>query len=556
MANNTIDTQLLSRMFLAGAKELLAHKDYVNELNVFPVPDGDTGTNMTMTIMTAAREVAGLDDDCSMEVLAKAISSGSLRGARGNSGVILSQLCRGFCKVIKKETEIDGEILARANEKAVESAYKAVMKPKEGTILTVAKAVCEKSVEVTEQAESDLSVILDEIIAYAEDVLNKTPDMLPVLKEAGVVDSGGQGLLYFLIGARKAFNGEELDLTIPGEGESLDGDEEEAADDGRFAYELKFKSHIEKLFNIKHEMDLREYLESIGDAVDIMVDGEIASYHLKTNDPGLALQRAMTYGPLYDFDIKNLKIKAEDLASGALVSESSAAADIAEPVKKEHKKFGFVSVSVGDGINAIFRELGVDEIIEGGQTMNPSTDDIIKAIEKVDSDTVFVLPNNKNIIMAADQAKAMTEDKEVIVIPTRTIPQGITAVVSFNESADASENEETLKEEIGNVSSGQVTYSIRNTEIDGKTIHEGDYMGIGDKGLLSVGTDLKDTTLSMIETMVSEADAGLISIYYGADVKDEDVQVLEAAVREQYTDCDVEVQFGGQPVYYYVVSVE
>ncbi len=559
MADNTIETSLLAKMFMARAKELSDHKDYVNQLNVFPVPDGDTGTNMTMTIMTAAKEVSALSDQSDMEVVAKAISSGSLRGARGNSGVILSQLCRGFCKVIKKESEIDRDILARANEKAVESAYKAVMKPKEGTILTVAKAVCEKSVDLCDNTDLGLDEILDQIIAYAEEILAKTPDMLPVLKEASVVDSGGQGLVYFLHGARKAFRGEVTDFNFSDENEVGEGEgEEEDVYDSSYGYEARFKSKLEKLFNIKHEMNLREYLESIGDAGDIMVDGEIATYHLRTNDPGLAIQRAMTFGPLYDFEIKNLKIKDEDTKKSEAPASYNEVPSFKEEEKeiKEHKACGFVSVSVGDGINAIFKELGVDEIIEGGQTMNPSTDDIIKAIERVDADTVFVLPNNKNIIMAADQAKVMTEDKEVIVIPTKTIPQGITAIVSFNPEVSAAENDESLKDEIKNVISGQVTYSIRDTEIEGKAIHEGDYMGIGDKGLLSVGIDLNETTINMIDEMLKETDAGLISVYYGSDVKAEDQEALEKQLNEKYTDYDIELQFGGQPVYYYIVSVE
>ncbi len=555
MAANTIDNSMLCKMFLAGAKSLEANKEYINELNVFPVPDGDTGTNMTMTIMSAAKEVAALGDETDMKVIAKAISSGSLRGARGNSGVILSQLCRGFCKVIGDVEEIDKETMARACEKAVESAYKAVMKPKEGTILTVAKGACEKAVDLAEDPDMDMDTMIDEVIKYAKEVLDKTPDMLPVLKQAGVVDSGGQGLVEFLVGAQKAFRGEELDFTInpasatPGvvKVDSLAAD----TSDIKFGYCTEFIILLEKTFNIKHEMDFKEFLESIGDSIVVVADDDIVKVHVHTNDPGLAIQRALKYGALSNMKIDNMRLEHQE----KLFKEEQAKA-AAEPVKKEHKPVGFVSVSIGDGLNAIFRDLGVDEIIEGGQTMNPSTDDIISSIDKVNADAVFVFPNNKNIIMAANQAKALVEDKEIIVIPTKNIPQGITAIISYVPELSVADNEAAMTEEIGNVSTGQVTYAVRDTEIDNKVIHENDIMGIGDKGMLAVGTDIADTTVEMIDEMLKDSDAELISIYYGADVTEEDANALCDKVTEAHPDCDVELQFGGQPVYYYVVSAE
>lgn len=557
MAANTIDNKMLCKMFLAGAKSLEANKEYINELNVFPVPDGDTGTNMTMTIMSAAKEVAGLDEDADMKVIAKSISSGSLRGARGNSGVILSQLCRGFCKVISDVEAIDKETLARACEKAVESAYKAVMKPKEGTILTVAKGACEKALDMAEDPDADLDTCIDEIISYAKDVLSRTPEMLPVLKQAGVVDSGGQGLIEFLIGAQKAFRGEEIDFTItPAAAPEKVNVNSLAADtaDIKFGYCTEFIIMLEKLFNIKHEMDFKDYLESIGDSIVVVADDDIVKVHVHTNDPGLAIQRALTYGALSNLKIDNMRLEhQEKLFKEGQMKE---AAKEQEEAPAEHKPVGFISVSIGDGLNAIFKDLGVDKIIEGGQTMNPSTDDILNAIDAVNADTVFVFPNNKNIIMAANQAKVMVEDKEVIVIPTKNIPQGISAVISYVPEMSAAENEANMMEEISNVATGQVTYAVRDTEIDGKTIHENDIMGIGDHAMLSVGTDIADTTADMVEQMLTDSDAELISIFYGADVKEEDAEALCKRIAKEHPDCDVELQFGGQPVYYYIVSAE
>ena len=556
MAANTIDNSLLCKMFLAGAKNLEANKEYINELNVFPVPDGDTGTNMTMTIMSAAKDVAGLDETTEMKVIAKAISSGSLRGARGNSGVILSQLCRGFAKIIGDVEVIDKEVLARACERAVESAYKAVMKPKEGTILTVAKGLCEKVVELSADPDIDLDTVIDSAIVYAKEVLDKTPDMLPVLKQAGVVDSGGYGLVVFLSGAQSAFRGEEIDFTLDmpaaGSGRPVVDSKEADTADIKFGYCTEFIILLDKAFNSKMEKDFKAFLESIGDSIVLVADEEIVKVHVHTNDPGLAIQRALTYGALSNMKIDNMRLEHQE----KLFKEQEKAEAVSKEQAMEHKEVGFISVSVGDGINDIFKDLGVDRIIEGGQTMNPSTDDILKAIDQVNADTVFILPNNKNIIMAANQAQDMVEDKKVIVIPTKNIPQGITAIISYVPEMSAEENAENMKAEIENVRTGQVTYAVRDTEIDGMTIHENDIMGIGDHKMLAVGTEVNATTKEMIDKMIEESDAELISIYYGADIPDDAAEALADAVSKEHSDCDVELQHGGQPVYYYIVSVE
>lgn len=555
MAVNTIDNSLLCKMFLAGAKNLEANKEYINELNVFPVPDGDTGTNMTMTIMSAAKDVAGLDETTEMKVIAKAISSGSLRGARGNSGVILSQLCRGFAKIIGDVEVIDKEVLARACERAVESAYKAVMKPKEGTILTVAKGLCEKVVELSADPDIDLDTVIDSAIVYAKEVLDKTPDMLPVLKQAGVVDSGGYGLVVFLSGAQSAFRGEEIDFTLEtpavGDKPAVDSKEADTADI-KFGYCTEFIILLDKAFNNKMEKDFKAFLESIGDSIVLVADEEIVKVHVHTNDPGLAIQRALTYGALSNMKIDNMRLEHQE----KLFKEKEKAEAASKEQAMEHKEVGFISVSVGDGINDIFKDLGVDRIIEGGQTMNPSTDDILKAIDQVNADTVFILPNNKNIIMAANQAQDMVEDKKVVVIPTKNIPQGITAIISYVPEMSAEENAENMKAEIENVRTGQVTYAVRDTEIDGMTIHENDIMGIGDHKMLAVGTEVNATTKEMIDKMIEESDAELISIYYGADIPADAAEALVDAVSKEHSDCDVELQHGGQPVYYYIVSVE
>ena len=548
---------MLQKMFLAGAANLEAKKEYINELNVFPVPDGDTGTNMTLTIMSAAKEVSALENP-DMVSISKAISSGSLRGARGNSGVILSQLLRGFTKEIREYQEIDAAVLARACDRATATAYKAVMKPKEGTILTVAKGAAQKAQEMAETTE-DLELFLSEVIKYAEEVLAQTPEMLPVLKEAGVVDSGGQGLIEVLHGAFDAFQGKEVDYTAieASAGTKMVRPSQQAEADIKFGYCTEFIIMTENQFTEKDEVDFKAYLESIGDSIVCVADEDVVKVHVHTNDPGLAIQKALTYGQLSRMKIDNMREEhQEKLIKDAEKTAAEQAAKKAQMKKKEpRKQVGFIAVSIGDGMNEIFRELGVDYIIEGGQTMNPSTDDMLTAIDNVNADHIFILPNNKNIILAANQARSLTKDKDILVIPTKTVPQGITAVINYMPEADVDTNLETMEEGIKNVKTGQVTYAVRDTHFDDKTIHEGDIMGIGDQGILSVGQSVEETTKEMLEAMVDE-DTELISMYYGQDVLAEDAERFAEAVTELYPDADVDLHSGGQPIYYYVVSVE
>ena len=550
MATNSINAELLTKMFLAGAANLEAKKEYINELNVFPVPDGDTGTNMTLTIMSAAKEVKSLES-ADMTALAKAISSGSLRGARGNSGVILSQLLRGFTKEIKEHKEVDVQALAAACERATATAYKAVMKPKEGTILTVAKGASEKAREMAETTD-DLEVFIPEVIAYAKEVLSQTPEMLPVLKEAGVVDSGGQGLLEVLNGAYDAFLGKEIDYSAieSSAGTTMVKPDAQTQTDIKFGYCTEFIIMTEKEFTEKDEHEFKAYLESIGDSIVCVADEDIVKIHVHTNDPGLAIQRALTYGQLSRMKIDNMREEHQE----KLIRDAEKLA--AEQAKKEpRKEVGFIAVSIGEGMNEIFRELGVDYIIEGGQTMNPSTEDMLTAIDKVNAEHIFILPNNKNIILAANQAQALTEDKDIIVVPTKTVPQGITAIINYVPEEDAKANAEMMNEEIQNVKTGQVTYAVRDTHIDDKEIHEGDIMGIGDAGILAVGQSVEATTKEMLSLMADE-DSELISIYYGQDIQEEDAEKLAAEIEELYPDADVDLHCGGQPIYYYVLSVE
>lgn len=557
MEITSINTEVLSKMFLAGAKNLDAKKEWINELNVFPVPDGDTGTNMSMTIMSAAREVSALENP-TMEQLSKAISSGSLRGARGNSGVILSQLFRGFCKVIASYDEATVSVLSDAFQKAVETAYKAVMKPKEGTILTVAKGAADKALEMAEETE-DLCVFCDEVIKHADYVLSQTPEMLPVLKQAGVVDSGGQGLMQVLKGAYDSLLGKEINYEIEdaSKGSGVVKISEETEKEIKFGYCTEFIIVLNKPLTEAEEHEYKAFLESIGDSIVVVADDEIVKTHVHTNDPGLAIQKALTHGSLSKIKIDNMReehqeklIKdAEKLAAQQKAEEEKPKAD--EP----RKEMGFISVSIGEGMNEIFRGLGVDYIIEGGQTMNPSTEDMLSAIDHVNADHIFILPNNKNIIMAANQAATLVEDKDIIVLPTKTIPQGIVAMVNYIPDYSAEENKETMLSEIGNVKTGQVTYAVRDTEIDGKTIKQNDYMGIGDSSILSVGQDLKATTLEMVDAMVDE-DSAIVSIYYGTDATEEAAEEIGAVIEEKYPDVEVEINAGGQPIYYYVISVE
>ena len=565
MEITSINSKLLAKMFLAGAKNLDSKKDWINELNVFPVPDGDTGTNMSMTIMSAAKEVSSLTEP-TMAALSKAISSGSLRGARGNSGVILSQLFRGFCKVIKEYDELDVTIVCEAFQKAVETAYKAVMKPKEGTILTVAKGAADKALELAEQTD-DLVFFADEVIKHAEYVLNQTPEMLPVLKQAGVVDSGGQGLVQVLKGANDALLGKEIDYSIEGvsSGASPEKITAETEAEIKFGYCTEFIIVLNNPLSDKEELKYKAFLESIGDSIVVVADDEIVKTHVHTNDPGLALQEALKHGSLSRIKIDNMREEHQEKLikdSQKLAAQQKAEEEAYEAAQADEKtnnmpakEMGFVSVSIGEGMNEVFRGLGVDYLIEGGQTMNPSTEDMLNAIEHVNAKTVFIMPNNKNIIMAANQAVDLVEDKQIIVIPTKTIPQGITALVNYIPDHSAEENKEQMMAEIENVKTGQVTYAVRDTEIDGKTIKQNDFMGIGDKSILSVGTDLRATTLEMVDAMVDE-DSAIVSIYFGSDSDEDSANELAAAIEEKYPDVEVEVNDGGQPIYYYVISVE
>ena len=552
MATKTINAEVLAKMFLAGAGNIEAKKEFINELNVFPVPDGDTGTNMSLTIMAAAKEVTAIEQ-FDMASLAKAISSGSLRGARGNSGVILSQLFRGFTKGIKEHKEVDTVILAKACMKAKDTAYKAVMKPKEGTILTVARGIAEKAVELAETTD-DLEIFIPQVIEHAEYVLSQTPDMLPVLKEAGVVDSGGQGLLEVLKGAYDAFLGKEIDYSkiAPSTGKATLKVSNDVPADIKFGYCTEFIIMTEKEFTEKDEREFKAYLESIGDSIVCVADEEIVKIHVHTNDPGLAIQKALTFGQLSRMKIDNMR---EEHQEKLIRDAEKLALEQAKKKEEPRKEMGFIAVSIGEGLNEIFRELGADYIIEGGQTMNPSTEDMLAAIDAVNAEHIFILPNNKNIIMAANQAQSLTKDKEIIVIPTKTVPQGITAIINYMPEADAKTNEETMLEEIKNVKTGQVTYAVRDTHIDDKEIHEGDIMGIGDKGILSVGTSVEETTKDMLAQLVDE-DSELISLYFGQEVSEEEAERLSAEIEELYPDADVDTHFGGQPIYYYVLAVE
>ena len=553
MAVKTINTELLQKMFLAGASNLEAKKEFINELNVFPVPDGDTGTNMTLTILSAAKEVKALENP-DMVAIAKAISSGSLRGARGNSGVILSQLLRGFTKEIREHKEIDTITLAKACERATATAYKAVMKPKEGTILTVAKGASQKAAELAETTEN-LDTFISEVINYAQEVLEKTPEMLPVLKEAGVVDSGGQGLLEVMRGAYDAFQGKEIDYSAieASAGTKMVKPSEQAETEIKFGYCTEFIIMLEKEFTAKDETEFKAYLESIGDSIVCVADDDIVKIHVHTNDPGLAIQKALTYGQLSRMKIDNMR---EEHQERLIKDAEKLAAQQAEAKKAEpRKEVGFIAVSIGEGMNEIFRELGADYIIEGGQTMNPSTEDMLNAIDQVNAEHIFILPNNKNIILAANQAQALTEDKDIIVVPSKTVPQGITAIINYMPDADAQTNLEAMIEGIGNVKTGQVTYAVRDTHIDDKEIHEGDIMGIGDSGILAVGQSVEETTKEMLAQLVDE-DTELISLYYGQDVQEESAENFAQEIEDLYPDVDVDVHSGGQPIYYYVLSVE
>ena len=574
MGISTIDAGMLKNAFLAGAKGLEAKKDWINELNVFPVPDGDTGTNMTLTIMAAAKEVAELENP-TMDQLAKAISSGSLRGARGNSGVILSQLLRGFTKEIKAVEEIDTTILANAMVRGTETAYKAVMKPKEGTILTVAKAMADKGLEMASQTD-DIEEFVKQVIEYGDYVLSQTPEMLPVLKQAGVVDSGGQGLMQVVKGAVDGLLGRTVDFsldTVPDSGNRPAAGEKAARGaartdidtaDIKFGYCTEFIINLEKVYTDKDETELKSYLESIGDSLVVVSDDEIVKVHVHTNHPGLAFEKALAFGSLSRMKIDTMREEHQERViqdSERLAREQAAREQedkdkaTGEEAPSERREYGFIAVSSGEGLSDIFRGIGADCLIEGGQTMNPSTEDMLKAIERVNAENIFILPNNKNIIMAAQQARDLTEDKNIIVIPSRTVPQGITALVNFMPDLGPEENTRTMTEEMGNVRTAQITYAVRTTNIDGIDIEEGDIMALGDHGILAVGKSVDGVALEAMKEMLDD-ESELVTIYYGADVSEHEAKVLEEQAQEQYPDKEIELQYGGQPIYYYLISAE
>lgn len=566
MGISTIDAGMVKKAFLAGAKGLEAKKDWINELNVFPVPDGDTGTNMTMTIMAAAKAVAELEDP-DMEQLAKAISSGSLRGARGNSGVILSQLLRGFTKEIQGTASIDVTILANAMVRGTETAYKAVMKPKEGTILTVAKGMADKAIEMAAQTD-DIEIFAKAVIEEGDYVLSQTPEMLPVLKQAGVVDSGGQGLMQVVKGAFDGLTGKCSDFSFEDTGISKPSSEKAPQSAGasrtdidtadiRFGYCTEFIIKLEKEYSQKDEDELKKYLGSIGDSLVVVSDDEIVKIHVHTNHPGLAFEKGLTYGSLSRMKVDNMREEHEERViqdSERLAKEQAAQADAAEEAG-ERRAYGFITVSCGDGLSEIFKGIGADYLIEGGQTMNPSTEDMLNAIKKVNADHIFILPNNKNIIMAANQARDLTEDKEIIVIPSKTVPQGITALVNFIPDLTPEENLENMTAEMERVQTAQITYAVRNTSIDGMEIHEGDIMAIGDHGMLAVDTSVLGAAKAALEAMLNE-DSELVTIYYGSDVTEADAEAFREQAEAQFPDKEIELQYGGQPIYYYMISAE
>lgn len=567
MGISTIDAGMVKKAFLAGAKGLEAKKDWINELNVFPVPDGDTGTNMTMTIMAAAKAVAELEDP-DMEQLAKAISSGSLRGARGNSGVILSQLLRGFTKEIQGTASIDVTILANAMVRGTETAYKAVMKPKEGTILTVAKGMADKAIEMAAQTD-DIEIFAKAVIEEGDYVLSQTPEMLPVLKQAGVVDSGGQGLMQVVKGASDGLTGKCSDFSFEDAGILKPSSEKAPQSAGasrtdidtadiRFGYCTEFIIKLEKEYSQKDEDELKKYLGSIGDSLVVVSDDEIVKIHVHTNHPGLAFEKGLTYGSLSRMKVDNMREEHEERViqdSERLAKEQAAQPNPAEEETGERKPYGFITVSCGDGLSEIFKGIGADYLIEGGQTMNPSTEDMLNAIKKVNADHIFILPNNKNIIMAANQARDLTEDKEIIVIPSKTVPQGITALVNFIPDLTPEENLENMTAEMERVQTAQITYAVRNTSIDGMEIHEGDIMAIGDHGMLAVDTSVLGAAKAALEAMLNE-DSELVTIYYGSDVTEADAEAFRKQAEEEFPDKEIELQYGGQPIYYYMISAE
>ena len=552
MSEKTMDAALLAKMFLAGAQNLDVKKEWINELNVFPVPDGDTGTNMTMTITSAAREVQSLDK-LTMKELCKAISNGSLRGARGNSGVILSQLLRGFTKTVRGSEIIDIPLIADACEKAVETAYKAVIKPKEGTILTVAREMSKIARKLAD-GQMDLPAYLKSIIDYGNQTLAKTPEMLPVLKEAGVVDSGGQGLMVVLEGAYDALMGKEIDLNFAKPETTKQNVETVNDEDIKFGYCTEFIINLEHALSGGQVEELRRFLTEIGDSIVLVPDPELVKVHVHTNDPGMAISKALTYGYLTNMKIDNMRVEhREKLIKDTKKLELEKEAEAKKPAPP--KKAGFIAVAAGDGFREILQGLDVDYVISGGQTMNPSTEDVLNAVDMVNAENIFLFPDNSNIIMAANQARELVQEKNIIVIPTKTVPQGISAIISYDPDKTIEENQKAMNDVIATVKTCEITYAIRDTTIDDKEIHQGDIMAVGDSGMLAVGRDIQETALEAVTSMMTD-DAALISIYYGKEFSEENANRIARELTSRYPDCDVEVNNGGQPVYYCIISVE
>ena len=575
MNSHTIDAKSFQKLFLAGANRINSRKDYINELNVFPVPDGDTGTNMSLTILAAAKEVGAVEEP-TMATICKAISNGSLRGARGNSGVILSQLFRGFTKAVSKADSLGKDEITAGFTRAVETAYKAVMKPKEGTILTVAKGMADKALEMAVETD-DIEEFAKAVIEEGDRVLNLTPEMLPVLKQAGVVDSGGQGLMQVIKGAFDGLTGKVTDFTLEEGTASAHASEAKPAvqtgngasrtdidtADIKFGYCTEFIIKLEKEYTDEDEAELKKYLGSIGDSLVVVSDDEIVKIHVHTNHPGLAFEKGLTYGSLSRMKVDNMREEHEErvIQDSERLAKEQAQADAAkteetQPEEQtERKEYGFIAVSCGDGLSEIFKGIGTDYLIEGGQTMNPSTEDMLNAIAHVNADHIFILPNNKNIIMAANQARDLTEDKEIIVIPSKTVPQGITALVNFMPDLTSQENLENMTAEMERVKTAQITYAVRTTNIDGMDIEKGDIMAIGDKGMLAVEHSPEEAAKAALKAMLDD-ESELVTIYYGCDVKEEDAEKLKEEAESLFPDKELELQYGGQPIYYYMISAE
>ena len=551
MVTKTIDAITFKKAFISGAKRIESKKEYINELNVFPVPDGDTGTNMTLTIQAAVNEVLKLENPTVSDI-AKAISNGSLRGARGNSGVILSQLFRGFAKEVRANNNFNTTVMANAMVRGAETAYKAVIKPKEGTILTVAKGAANKAVELAKKTD-DLIYFSTEVIKHMEEVLEQTPELLPVLKEAGVVDSGGQGLLEICIGFHNFITDKEIidDLEIETITPKFITPKHIESVDIKFAYCTEFIINVEGSFKKKDEDSLKSYLGTAGDSLVVVSDEDIVKVHVHTNDPGIVLQEALTIGSLSNIKIDNMREEHNE----KLIKDAQKLADEEKKAEEPRKDVGFIAVSSGEGLSDIFKGLGVDYIIEGGQTMNPSTDDMLNAIDKVNADNIFILPNNSNIILTANQSKDIVDDKNIIVIPSKTIPQGIAAVINYIYDASIHENTKRMTEEMYYIKSGQVTYAVRDTAVNGTKINQGDIMGLDDKNIISVGEDVSDTTLELIDNLIEE-ESDLISLYYGTAVDKNDAEELAKRIEEIYPGIEVELNYGGQPIYYYFLSIE